>query len=345
MAVRPHLLSLESASTGGVRSIRVDVDEDAHGMHIYRDADYDTAGDCEIAVAIHTSLGTPPILSGAVWNQLQGDGVRFEWPTTAVVQLQIFGRVVGAWNTQPGVGPNAMDAPEDNPPGQPKAYELDVGEDGWLRPASLQDNNFYFSMRQMDVPRAVSHRYTDIDRVKVILRSVKNREAGFDANFEGRLNDAISSAEKRIDAYCGRSFDRAATVTRNYVVRNPNILLVDDFHFGTHVTISEGRETRSGEDYEIRRALVGYNVANSITPLRRKWRPRVGDRIAVTADFGWPEVPAEVVDYAGRLASEIFKFDSAQAGLISTGDGAGYGSTPGKHIGLALRHLRRGMVG
>ena len=349
MAVRPNLLTLESASTGGIRSVRVDVDEDGGGIHIYRDSDYDNGADCEIAVALRSTAGSPATSIGATWQQLQGDGQRFELPSGLVFNLHIYGRVLGPWLTEAPTpdGSSAFRPPRDVPPGQPDAYQLEIGTDGWLRPASAQNNDFYFSMRTVDVPRAVTHRYTDIERVKVILRSVKNREAGFDANFEGRLNDAIASAEKRIDAYCGRTFDRAVTQTRNYRVRNRNIILTDDFNFGSHVEIHEAdsRDPVNRAHFDVRRWSVGYNVARTILPRLRDWKPQAGDLVSVTADFGWPEIPAEVVDYAGRLASEIFKFDSAQAGLMSVGGDTAYGATPGRHIRLALGHLRAGRVG
>ena len=59
MAERPHLIAVESATTGGVRAIRVEVDEDARGATIRRDEEYDNAPDCEIAVNLRNTTSNP----------------------------------------------------------------------------------------------------------------------------------------------------------------------------------------------------------------------------------------------------------------------------------------------
>ena len=339
--------------TGGIRSIRVDVDEDARGATIRRDADYDNAPDCEIAVNLRNVTSNPGgvLLVGADWDELQGDGQQFSWDTSQEVDLQVLGRVTGPFARGMSVPAASPQEPVNAGGGTSLAATFQIGEDGWLRPDFTQGNDFYVSFRTVEPPSVVSHRYTDVERVRTILRAAENREAGWHSNFAGRVDDCISSAEQRIDAYCGRRFDRSAAAVRTFEVHNAVAVQLDDIDLGQPVSVRWLRRGRTGAagsqvaagNYTIRR-MTGYDVGRFLLPRRSVWYPQAGDRLEVSAHFGWPQVPAEVRDYAGRLASEIFNFDSATAGLVGTGDGAMYGATPGKHIGLALRHLKTGGV-
>ena len=341
--------------TGGVRAIRVDVDEDARGATIRRDTDYDNAPDCEIAVNLRNTTSNPAgvLFLGADWSELQGDGQTFEWDTNQEIDLQVFGRVVGAWTRTASVPAASTQEPIASGGGNTLAATFEIGEDGWLRPDFTQGNDFYVSFRSLSVPTAVVHRYTDSDRLRVILRAATNREAGWHASFAVRADDCIASAERRIDAFCGRTFDRSVQATRSFRVSNAYAIQLDDIDLSQPVSVTRTRAGQTGTagtadvtagTYTIRRSVTAYNVGRWLIPDRRNFYPQAGDALNVTAHFGWPQVPDEVRDYAGRLAAEIFQFDAARSGLVGMGDGVAYGSSPGKHIALALRHLKVGMV-
>ena len=346
MVARPHIVSVESAATGGIRSIQVDVAEDARSVRIFRDTDYDTSGDCQIGVNLVNVTSNPSgVLNiGADWNDLQGDGQQFSWTTSQQIAIQIIGRNTGAWTRSTSVPASSGQKPVSITAGQPLAGAFFIGSDGWLRPDFRQQNDFYVSFRTLEVPRQVSHRYTDLDKVKTILRAAQNREAGFDANFEERLNDCISSAEARIDAYCGRQFTASALDTRSFRVSSAVAIQTDDIDLSQTISITHRNRIVPVANYSFRR-MIGYNVGRMLVPDRRNWYPQQTDQISVQAHFGWPEVPYEVRDYAGRLSAEIFQFDRLQSGLLTMDGGAVYGSQPGRHIATALKHLKAKNIG
>ena len=231
--------------------------------------------------------------------------------------------------------------------GRDIAGSAEVAEDGWLRPYGNQVNDWDFEFRPLQVPQAVAHRYTSFETVETILRAAPGREAGFKANFTDRLNACISAAEARIDREMGRQFTLSAQDTRTFRINTPLVIEVDDIDLAHPVSISyEGRPVAATQ-YHIRNSVKSYNVGYFVRPARRSlfryqdWQPRIGYNIEVSARFGWPSIPAEVADYAGRLAAAIFDSDSARAGLVGIGDGMAYGRTPGKDLWMNLRHLQR----
>ena len=354
MAARSHIISVQSAMTGGIRSLRVDVADDARSATVRQDSVYDTPGDAELAVNLRNVTSNPGnvLLIGAVWAELAGNGQTFTWTTTQEINLQVFARVTGAWpraNSQPG---DATQKPVDDGRGNILAATFEIGEDGWLRPDFTQHNDWYVSFRTVEPPREVAHRYTTFDAVKTILRSNPSRQAGFEANFTDRLNECISAAERRIDAFCSRAFTASVSATRSYRVDTPVVIETDDIDLSQSVAVAySGQTGTSGainsDHYSVRRSFAAYDVGYHIRPDRRRngWYPVRGRSVDVTAHFGWPQVPDEVVDYAGRLAAAIFDSDAARAGLIGLEGGLAYGRTPGKDMKVALGHLRRIPVG
>ena len=358
MAARSHIISVESAMTGGIRSLRVDVADNARSMVVRQDSVYDTTGDAELAVNLRNVTSNPGnvLLIGAVWADLAGNGQTFTWTTDQQINLQVFARTVGAWpraNSQPG---DATQKPVEDGRGNILAATFEVGEDGWLRPDFTQHNDWYVSVRTVDAPRAVAHRYTSFEAVKTILRSNPTRQAGFEANFTDRLNECISSAERKIDAFCGRTFTASVSGTRSYQVATPVVIETDDIDLSAAVAVAYGAGTGTSRavdsaHYQIRRSFASYDVGWQILPDRNRnwnrngWYPRRGSTVSVTAHFGWPQVPDEVADYAGRLAAAIFDSDAARAGLIGLEGGLAYGRTPGKDMKMALGHLRKIPVG
>ena len=353
MAARSHIISVESAMTGGVRSLRVDVADNARSMVVRQDSVYDTTGDAELAVNLRNVTSQPGniLLIGAVWSDLAGNGQTFTWTTDQEINLQVFARVTGAWpraNSRPG---DATQKPVDDGHGNILAATFEVGEDGWLRPDFTQGNDWYVSVRTVEAPRDVAHRYTSFEAVKTILRSNPTRQAGFEANFTDRLNECIASAERKIDAFCGRAFTASVSATRSFPIRTAVVIDTDDLDLSQPVAVAYRRgentpaTTVDTAYYEVRRSFVSYNVGRSVLPDRNRWYPQRGRTLSVTAHFGWPQVPDEVRDYAGRLAAAIFDSDAARAGLIGLEGGLAYGRTPGKDMKLALGHLRKIPVG
>ena len=115
------------------------------------------------------------------------------------------------------------------------------------------------------------------DRLRVILRAATNREAGWHASFAVRADDCIASAERRIDAFCGRTFDRAAQATRSFRVSNAYAVQLDDIDLSQPVSVTHTRagQTTTGAasalaagTYTIRRSVTSYNVGRWLIPDR-----------------------------------------------------------------------------
>ena len=345
MADRSHIVSVESASTGGIRSIRIDVAEDARSAIIRQDNTYDTAGDEELAVTLRNTTSNPGgvVLLGADWSELAGNGQTFQWSTGQEIDIQVYARLVGRFTRGTSV-PSA--SPQEPITGTPIAV-FEIGEDGWLRPDFRQTNDWYVSFRSLDTPRDQTFRYTSFDVVKTILRASPTRKAGFDANFTDRLNQCIYSAEARIDAFCGRSFNPSAQASRSFKIRSPVLIEVDDVDTNHPVALSYDGRTVSARLFRVVSVLTGHSVGQYVEPVNEgfrltRWYPEAGRTLTVNARFGWPSVPAEITDYAGRLAAAIFDADAAASGLIGTSDGMAYGRTPGKDMKQAIGHLRKG---
>ena len=350
MADRNYVLVVRWESTASARGVYVSISEDGLEVLIRQDSRYDegTASDFNgLAVNLYnvTTTARSTYNVGAVWDELAGDGHQFRIPNNEEIRID-----VGVLRAGPAiVRGTAVPAGRNRPvtlQGRDIAGSVEIAEDGWLRPYGNQVNDWDFEFRPLQRPAEIVHRYTNVEAVKTILRANPTRQAGFDANFTDRLNACISSAERRIEAFCGRQFVASQSATRSFRVDTPVLIDCDDIDLSQPVTVAGGElgqvpVTR----WRVERQFVSYNVGRYVEPDRRYWSPRIGSDIMVTAHFGWPEVPAEVVDYAGRYAAAIFDSDAATAGLIGIGDGMAYGRTPGKDMKTQLGHLRRVPVG
>ena len=293
----------------------------------------------------NTTTARSTYSEGATWDDLAGDGHTFRIPNDEAMVLEVVVLPAGIPITRQPAVPGGVSAPVAYR-AQDLAGTAEIAEDGWLRPFGGQVADWDFEFRPLEPPRPITHRYTDFDQVKTILRASPTRTAGFDANFTDRLNACIASAERRIDAFCGRRFDRSAQASRTFRVNTPVAIDIDDVDLAHSVAITDPNKGQiEATDFRIWRTNVSYNVGRYVEPVRRNWSPRIGYDITVSANFGWPQVPDEVVDYAGRLAAAIFDSDAAASGLIGTSDGMAYGRTPGKDIASQLGHLRRMPVG
>ena len=194
---RSHVITVEAASTGGKRSIRVDVADNNRSVTIRADRTYDTAGDAELAVNLRNETGPPGsvLFVGADWQDLQGNGQTFTWTTHEEINIFLFAHLVGAWSRGTSVPADSLQKPVNGN----VVATFEIGEDGWLRPNFHQSNDFYVSFRTLEAPQDITFNYTTRDKVETILRSPLNREAGFDADFGTFLDDCILTAEEMID--------------------------------------------------------------------------------------------------------------------------------------------------
>ena len=154
-----------------------------------------------------------------------------------------------------------------------------------------------------------------------------------DSTSDTQLTDALVTASRGIDHFCGRRFfaDVAATA-RVFVPRDRRILKVDDFQgtSGLIIAIDTGDDgtfalTLSASDYE----LQPFNQVNDGEPNWPYYRinyvtstwPLNNNRdgaVQVTAKWGWPAVPGPVKQACIYLAEETFKMKGSPFGVAAT---------------------------
>lgn len=143
------------------------------------------------------------------------------------------------------------------------------------------------------------------------------------------LRDAIATASRDIDNYCGRSFGKAETATaRSYRPAGPGLVKVNDFWTTEDLVVSVDGATWTTGAYQLE-PLNGvvdgeegwpYSELHAIGGSRF---PRsVDDRasVQVTAKWGWADVPAPVHQACLIIAAEAFKLKDAPFGVAGFGD-------------------------
>lgn len=154
---------------------------------------------------------------------------------------------------------------------------------------------------------------------------------------DGLLIQALNSASRAIDAYCGRVFwQDSGVVERTYKVSVPEYAFVDDISTRTGLIVKTGSDgvtfpttLTSDADYilEPRNAdkyasaqfqAYAFNqirlVSGSFTCDRH--RPT----LSVTAQYGWSAVPAVVKETCILLAARAYKMKDAPFGFAGVND-------------------------
>lgn len=149
-----------------------------------------------------------------------------------------------------------------------------------------------------------------------------------------RLAEALATASREIEAWCGRQFNKATDATaRLFAPDSATLVLVDDFHTTTGLQIavdSTGRGSftswpstayrleplngvvsgQPGWPYYRIRPLGGYGA----------WWWGVDGLVQVTAQWGWEAVPGPVKEACLIMAAESFKLGDAPFGVAGFGE-------------------------
>lgn len=148
---------------------------------------------------------------------------------------------------------------------------------------------------------------------------------------DDRLTAALASASREIEAYCGRQFnDAGAPSARRYMPAPGCLAVVDDFHTAEPVVeVAPDGVTWApwpAADY----VLTPLDGIVEGVPGWPWWRINAhGGRrfvcsprptLRVTARWGWPAVPAPVVEACLLIASESFKLADAPFGVAGFGE-------------------------
>jgi hypothetical protein len=154
-----------------------------------------------------------------------------------------------------------------------------------------------------------------------------------DASSDTLLNQALSAACRSIDKHCGRRFYKDdAPSARIYRPgrrvtwdRDGELLLVDDIADTTGMIVESGTPVGNSwtafTDYETHpdNALA---LGEPVTGLLRLawWFGGYGLRIRVTAIWGWPAVPDNVVQAALIQAARFYRRKDSPEGVLGSAD-------------------------
>ena len=178
---------------------------------------------------------------------------------------------------------------------------------------------------------AISNGYASLSQIKSALRI-----ASGDATDDALLEMAVESASRLIDAYCGRNFINAGTVTRYYSTENPYVVQIDDARSISQVQTSTGLDgvydttwtigTAGGQGDAQPEPINDY-LGGVVWPYTRI--RAIGDysfptgpenSIKVTAVFGWPNIPVTVTQATILQSSRIFTRLQSPLGVAGFGD-------------------------
>lgn len=167
--------------------------------------------------------------------------------------------------------------------------------------------------------------YVDLALLKAQLGGITST----DANRDALLTDAIEAASRRVDSYCARRFwkDDAASA-RTY---RPGVRIYEErFFVDDCASVSEvaygnavdGWTVLDAEDFEVGpENATARGVAIESVEALDGW-PSFGrrDRVRVTGVWGWPEVPAEVVEATLILAARYYKRQQSPEGVLGNAE-------------------------
>lgn len=171
--------------------------------------------------------------------------------------------------------------------------------------------------------------------VYATLANLKLQLTIADTDRDALLNAALSAASRRVDTYCGRVFGLDTVATARLfdpdqrIAWRPNgaqVFLIDDigdptFSVATGYYTTGTYTALASTDYATDRPNAiaeGY----PITGLLRAYGWYVGpsNRLQVTAKWGWPAVPAEVVEATLILAGRLYKRKDSPEGVLGASE-------------------------
>lgn len=203
---------------------------------------------------------------------------------------------------------------------------------------------------------AITNGYATLPQLKAALGLASSDEADDDA-----LERAVTAASRLIDGYCGRRFYQPVDgvgdptdTTLYFTASKPTRVRIDDATSVTTLEVDRAATDTWSEvdagDY----VLEPRNAPQTSKPythirLTAGSLPTCRDGIRVTGQFGWPSVPAELVEATILQASRLFKrareapFGIAQMPSLD-GGGMRLSSKLDPDVELLVRPYRRPVV-
>lgn len=162
--------------------------------------------------------------------------------------------------------------------------------------------------------------YTTLAKLKAVLRIT-------DTNDDTDLGDKITAASRRVDKDTGRRFWLDDDVSaREYRPRHPELLTVDDFATATGLIVEVGRGTSwttiDANAYDLlpANAEADGRAIETIQMVYGCWPLWGGQRVRVTAKWGWPAIPDDITAATLLLAARLYRRKDSPEGVAGFGD-------------------------
>ena len=173
----------------------------------------------------------------------------------------------------------------------------------------------------------MANEYATVEMLKLALAIQAD-----DATQDAQLQQALAAAARGIDRDTGRRFWLdPAPVQRVYNPRGRTVcdesgerILVDDVGSTTGLVVETGPAGgpwTAVTDYETApdNALVDGRPITALLRSYGSWG-QGGNRVRVTARFGWPGIPDEVIEATKIQANRLFKRKDSPEGVASAGE-------------------------
>jgi hypothetical protein len=176
----------------------------------------------------------------------------------------------------------------------------------------------------MPIPAGDETLYATLEELKEMRRRT-GADIGSDAMFLKRLG----TASRAIDTKTGRRFWLDVTVTARTInprgrVTRQGLLLVDDIGSADDlvVEVGSGSSWTAVTDCETQPddALVKRAPITGLLREVSGWPCWPGQRVRVTARWGWPAIPDEISDATLLLASRLYLRKDSPQGIAASGE-------------------------
>lgn len=171
----------------------------------------------------------------------------------------------------------------------------------------------------------MAENYAELSMLKLSMKITDNA-------WDDLLNQALAGASRGIDTVCGRRFwlDEVAT-QRTYNPRGRTVcddsgerLLIDDIGDATGLIVETGSGTSwtATTDHETgpENALTRGRPITSLLRSSSGWSAAASARVRVTAVWGWPAVPDEIVSACMIQATRLYKRKDSPEGVLGSAE-------------------------
>lgn len=154
----------------------------------------------------------------------------------------------------------------------------------------------------------------------ITIDGLKNRLGIVGNDVDNILGEIVSAVSAQIDEHCGRRFWVTPSTTKYYTPDAPDWLPIDDLISVTSLASDNGNRTYTVwgvTDYELEpiNAQDEPYTTVYVSPAGRYVFPMWRRGVQITGVWGWPAVPAPVVDACYLLAERIYQRRNSPMGV------------------------------